>query len=185
MRTGTIFPILWILAGVSTSQAAQQPCSSDVLWRTSDGNSHCPVEYCSGGWNRTGLPAKEQKICLDWDSQHPPKLYKAKPGEKLETLLPNCPVGGGLSCNDDRFQKVWKRVVSNTGEVTMIDMNSITHLENGTTNVSAWRSGDLGTTLLWFDCRGHMRTFLGMDASPVMNAPPRSVGGVIAKIVCK
>jgi len=167
----------------------QEWTPSDEIYRPHPGEAYTPPTYCQ--WNRTGLPAAQQKICLDRDKKNPPKLYKAKPGEMLQKLLPNCQIGGAESCNDDLFQPVWKRIEAANGEVTRIDMNSIQHLSGGTTNVTVYTGAShtmfdsSRLRMLWFDCRGHFRAFDGnAGQSDVLDAPPRSIAGEIANIVC-
>ena len=162
---------------------------ADDIYRPRPGEAYAPATYCD--WNRTGLPPEQQKICLDRDIKNPPKLYKAKPGETLETLLPNCRIGGAESCNDDFFQPVWKRIEADNGQVTRIDMNSIQHIGGGGTNVTVYTGAPHSVfdstrlQMLRFDCQGHFRSFDGnMGQSDVLDAPPRSIAGEIATIVC-
>ena len=171
------------------TQAPKAATSSDEIYRPHPGEEYVPAIYCQ--WNRTGLPSAQQKICLDRDIKNPPKLYKAKPGEMLEVLLPNCQIGGAESCNDDFFQPVWKRIEADNGQVTRIDMNSIQHLGGGTTNVTVYTGAphsmfdSTRLEMLWFDCQGHFRSFgSNMEQSDVLDAPPRSIAGEIANNVC-
>jgi hypothetical protein len=132
---------------------------ADDMYRPRPGEAYDPSIYCE--WNRTGLPAEQQKICLDRDRKNPPKLYEAKPGEILTKLLPSCQLGGVISCNDDLFQPVCEKIEADNGEATKIDMNSIEHFINGTADVVVYTY--VPNTMfdptrlkrLDFDCHGH------------------------------
>jgi hypothetical protein len=70
-------------------------------------------------------------------------------------------------------------------------MNSIQHLGGGATNVTVYTGAphsmfdSTRLEMLWFDCQGHFRSFDGnMGQSDVLDAPPRSISGEIANIVC-
>jgi len=172
-----------------TTQSPGSVTPSDEIYRPHPGEAYAPAIYCE--WNRTGLPLEQQKICRDRDIKNPPKLYKAKPGERLETLLPNCQASETKSCNDDFFQPVWKRIEADNGAVSRVDMNSIRHLPGGTTEVTVYTGAphtmfdSTKLNMLWFDCRGSFRAFDGgMGQSPQLDAPPRSIAGEIAHIVC-
>lgn len=187
---GVVFAIPAYVAGqLISTQRPESAKPADNIYRPRPGEAYAPATYCE--WNRTGLPPEQQEICLDRDIKNPPKLYKAKPGETLETLLPNCRIGGAESCNDDFFQPVWRRIEADNGQVTRIDMNSIQHLGGGGTNVTVYTGAphsmfdSTRLQMLWFDCQGHFRSFDGnMGQSDVLDAPPRSIAGGIANIVC-
>jgi len=172
-----------------TAQASGPATPSDEIYRPHPGEAYAPAVYC--GSNRTGLPPEQQKICLERDTKNPPELYKAKPGETLEKLVPNCQIGGAETCNDDFFQPVWKRIEADNGEVTRIDMNSIQHLADGTTDVTVYTGAphtmfdSTRLKMLWFDCQGHFRAFDGsFGQSEELDTPPRSIAGEIANVVC-
>ena len=70
-------------------------------------------------------------------------------------------------------------------------MNSIQHLAGGTINVTVYTGAphtmfdSTRLKMLWFDCQGHFRAFDGnFGQSEELDAPPRSVAGEIANIVC-
>lgn len=177
------------VGGQPLSAQAPSAVAPDEIYRPNPKEAYVPAIYCD--WNRTGLPPAQQKICLDRDRANKPKLYQAKPGEILIKLLPDCQVGGAMSCNDDLFQPVWKTVEADNGAVTRIDMNSIQHLSGGTTNVTVYTGiphtmfDSTKLKMLWFDCQGHLVEFDGAGGqSPQLDAPPRSVAGEIARIVC-
>jgi hypothetical protein len=190
LLAGVGFTIPACAAGQFISvQTPESTKPADDIYRPRPGEAYTPATYCE--WNRTGLPSEQQKICLDRDRNNPPKLYKAKPGEILVKLLPNCQIGGAASCNDDLYQPVWKEIEADNGEVTKIDMNSIKHLSGGTTDVTIYTGvphtmfDQARLKMLWFDCQGHFMAFDGgMGQSPQLDAPPRSIAGRIAKIVC-
>jgi hypothetical protein len=136
------------------------------------------------------LPPAQLQICLDQDKANPPKIYKAKPGEILTSLLSGCKVGGAVSCNEDLFLPVWLTITADSGEATKIDMNSI--LGGGKsgaavvvyTYVPGTSFDPTRMETLHFDCAGHV-----MEMNPwppvVTDAPPNSVAGEIADIVCQ
>ncbi len=174
---------------ISGSHNVQNPAPAQVdeEWRARPGEVYLPSTYCN--WNRTGLPAAQQKICLDYDRKNLPKVYRPKPGEVLTTLIPSCQIGGAISCNDDLFQKVWLRIEADNGEVTKIDMNSVagtnvggavatiyTYVPNTMFDPSKLRN-------LVFDCAGHYEDVTNMP-SALLDAPPRSVVGRISALAC-
>jgi hypothetical protein len=177
-------PIVFLLAFVICA-GQRVSAESDEIWRPNPNETYGPSTYCQ--WNRTGLPPMQQKICLDRDRANPPKLYQPKPGEILTKLLPECQVGGAISCNDDLFQPVWKRLEAANGEAIKIDMNSIQHFNNGAVEVVVYTYVpntvfDIARLKrLRFDCHGQ---FMELDGGFVSDAPPRSVAGEIADIVC-
>jgi|SRR5665213_9116 len=165
---------------------APAQAQTDEVWRPNPREAYGPSTYCN--WNRTGLPPAQQKICAAEDQKSVARIYKAKPGEVLTTLIPSCQSGGALSCSDDLYQKVWRRIEADNGEVTKIDMNSIEHFNNGTIDVAVYTYVP-NTTFdptrlrrLHFDCHGHFMDNDNMSA--MMDAAPRSVAGEVAAIVC-
>jgi hypothetical protein len=176
--------ILWI--GAITLLSAAIARAGDENYRPAPGQVYDPATYCQ--WNRTSLPAKQLRICLDRDKRNPPTLFKARPGESLTVLLKDCKAGVGAACNSDLFQPVWKRVMADNGESTKVDMNSIEAL-SGSGAIAIVYSYVPNTdydpshlSKLTFDCRGH---FSELGATSVaLDAPPRSIAGRIAALVC-
>ena len=171
-----------------TEPQVREDAQADEMYRPRPGETYSPDTYCD--WNRTGLPARQQKICLDRDRANPPKLYQAKPGEALMKLLPHCDPGGAVSCNNDVFQQVWKRFEADNGEAIYVDMNSVSHPNGGMIwatvyiNVPGAMFDPSRLNNLGFDCAGHYQNMSGEFPFPVLDAPPRSVAGRIASIVC-
>lgn len=163
------------------------PAQADQLWRPNANEVYGPQTYCN--WNRTGLPEAQQRICIERDRRNPPKNYQATKGEALATLLPHCDPSGGLSCNDDIFQKVWLRLEADNGEVTKIDMNSLQRSTVGSveaityTYVPNTAFDQTKLRRLLFDCKGHFMDITNSN-SELLDAPPRSVVGNVASIVC-
>jgi hypothetical protein len=181
-----LLKIALVFTGLAIEVFSQEAVRADEIWHRGPNEAYDPSTYCN--WNRTGLPPVQQRICLDQDRRNPPKLYQAKPGETLTKLIPACDSGGGVSCNSDVFQPVWKRLDAANGEATKIDMNSIEHLSTGAVNVVVYSYvpntmfDPAKLTRLVFDCQGHFMRLGG--ASYPMDAPPHSVAGEIATIVC-
>jgi len=175
-----------LLLGVTALLLLTSGAYADDMYRPKPGEAYDPATYCN--WNRTGLPPSYQKICINRDKKNPPKLYQPKPGEILTTLLPSCQIGGAISCNDDLYQKVWRKIEADNGEVTKVDMNSIEHFNNGTADVVKYTYvpntmfDPNSLVRLKFDCHGH---YMNLDGgSLLLDAPPRSVVGEVAAIAC-
>ena len=171
----------------SSQPSAAATVPRNDIYRPSPGEQYGPETYCE--FNRSGLPEVEQRSCLDFDAKHPPKIYKARPGEVLTKLLQTCATGASISCNADIFQKVWLQIEAENGEVTEIDMNSITRANGNTATAAVYTSvpntifDPTRVRLLVFDCAG--RYMDGTTFPPVMHdAPPRSVAGAVAGVVC-
>lgn len=109
---------------------------------------------------------------------------KAQSSETLVKLVSgNCQA---IKINADFCRKVWKRIEWTTGEVSWVDMDSI---RTGRAYVVTGQDGaplyESKISSLQFDCHGHFDGF-NSDGSeiPLQDAPPRSIAGEIAKIVC-
>jgi hypothetical protein len=87
------------------------------------------------------------------------------------------------------YQKVWKQIDADTGEMTKIDMHSIQRDANGSVMVIVYTSvpnSEFDPTKLRrviFDCSGHFEDVTDTPTS-MMDAPPRSVIGSVSTIVC-
>jgi len=109
--------------------------------------------------------------------------------EALSTLLSNCQIGGRVSCDDDIYQKVWIKIEASDGEVTKVDMHSISRSNLGSveaityTYVPNTRFDPSKLRRLLFDCEGHFMDVTN-SSSQEMDAPPRSVVGQVAALVC-
>jgi hypothetical protein len=112
--------LFFIFMNILVAGASAQ---SNGLWKPHPGESYSPSTYC--GWNRTGLPLEQQKICQKIDGENLPNSYQPNHGEIVTTLVNECNPNGGYSCNNDIFQKVWLVVSSNDGKIIKINMNSI------------------------------------------------------------
>lgn len=116
----------------------------------------------------------------------------AQPGATLVKVFPNCefgpqriPLGGSLG---ELCKPVWKKIEADNGEVTWIDMHSVSptlprevYVYTSVPNTSIDPDA---LTLLFFDCQGHFRSWSSDGPSALMDAPPRSVAGEIAEAVC-
>ncbi len=110
----------------------------------------------------------------------------AQPADALAKIFPTCEFGGALG---ELCKPVWKRIDADNGEVTWIDMQAIgdtlPHMVLVYTSApNAPINPDALTTLL-FDCEGHFQSWGDDGPSAMMDAPPRSVAGAIAAVVCK
>ena len=176
------------LLGVAQQLLILIAINSPLARADSSAGGYGPLTYCQ--WNRTGLSVAQQKICLDMDQKNRPKVYLPKSGEIVTALIPNCSPNGGVSCNDDVFQKVWLQIEANTGEVTKVDMISIHHATNGSALLVAYTS--VPNTMFdpnklqqyIFDCRGHFQPVDNSSTQQPQDAPPRSVAGKMAAIAC-
>lgn len=83
---------------------------------------------------------------------------------------------------------VWKRIEADNGEVTWIDMSSISQTLPREvyvyTSVPNTAIDPDALTMLFFDCQGHFERWSDDGPSALMDAPPRSVAGEIAETVC-
>lgn len=90
----------------------------------------------------------------------------------------------------DVFQKVWRRIEADNGEIIKIDMRSINHSGDRPVDVFVYIDvSDKGfdpmrLRRLLFDCAGHYQDISDMGFSPMQDAPSRSVAGRIQEIVC-
>lgn len=88
----------------------------------------------------------------------------------------------------DLDKPVWKRFEDTTGEVTKVNMRSIQPMQNGGVIVTTYTFApramlDLRRLRrLLFTCRGQYADMASMNV--VIDAPPRSVAGLIAATVC-
>ena len=116
----------------------------------------------------------------------------AQPGETLGKVFPNCefgpqsiPLGGILG---ELCKPVWRRIEADNGEVTWIDMRSISQTLPREvyvyTSVPDTAIDPDALTMLFFDCQGHFERWSDDGPSALMDAPPRSVAGEIAETVC-
>jgi hypothetical protein len=81
----------------------------------------------------------------------------------------------------------WKDILSETGVAIKIDLNSITHYSNGTTEamvylINGTRSPE-NLRGFWFDCQGHYRDQTG-GVGPTLYAAPGSVSARLANVAC-
>lgn len=117
-----------------------------------------PGTYC--GWNRTGLPPMQQRICADFDKQYPPK------------------------------QADWRTIEAGTGARYRIDLNSIRSNGNGSAEIIAYIVEDgrqyrpENLRRLWFDCKGRFNDLTTAPMGESAYAPPGSVIGQISAIAC-
>jgi hypothetical protein len=106
-------------------------------------------------WNRTGLPLQQQAICAALDRK------------------------SGI------YQPRWKAIAADNGASFELDLNSISHNNQGGADavIYAVEGGFNPANMrrLIFDCRGH---YMDADSSTSEYAPPNSVIGQIATIVC-
>jgi hypothetical protein len=121
-----------------------------------------------------------------------PVTESAQPSETLVKVFPNCefgpqriPLGGILG---ELCKPVWKRIEADNGEVTWIDMRSISQTLPREvyvyTSVPNTAIDPDALTMLFFDCQGHFERWSDDGPSALMDAPPRSVAGEIAETVC-
>lgn len=86
------------------------------------------------------------------------------------------------------YKSNWQSVEALDGSVYKIDMNSISHMNNGTAALIVYMvEGDdydpRNVKRLWFDCRGHYRDNTG-GISVTLYAAPRSMAGQLSNIAC-
>jgi hypothetical protein len=105
------------------------------------------------------------------------------PTEALVKVMPTCMYGGPF---DELCKPVWRKIEADNGEVTWVDVYSIsggwvttyTGVPNDGINVNSLEK-------IFFDCRGHYEVWGDEGPSPMMDAPPRSIAGLTASIVCR
>jgi|GEM_PF-5593485 len=83
----------------------------------------------------------------------------------------------------------WKNIEADNGAVYKIDLNSISHYNNGTADVVVYAVEGASYNpenmrRLWFDCQGHFRDETGPGFGPTEYAPPRSIAGRISQVAC-
>lgn len=86
------------------------------------------------------------------------------------------------------YKSNWKSFEAVDGSVYKIDMNSISHMHNGTAELIVYVvEGDeydpRNVKRLWFDCRGRYRDQTN-GISATLYAPPRSMAGQLSGIAC-
>jgi hypothetical protein len=82
----------------------------------------------------------------------------------------------------------WQSVEADNGAVYKINLNSISHNNNGTADVVIYAAEGPGYNpanmrRLWFDCQGRYRD-LTAPGLPTQYAPPRSIAGRLSEIAC-
>lgn len=174
--------ILLGIAAVLLLAAAAEP---DELYRPRPAEAYEPAAYCD--WNRTGLPERFRRICVDRDRKAQPKLYRPRPGENPTALLSDCKIDGPISCNNDIFQKVWLQISDAAGAEYKINMNSIAPTAGNGARVVIYYVEDgsfkeQNLDVLQFDCRGNYLSTSGRTQSRF--AAPKSVVGIISTRVC-
>ncbi len=83
----------------------------------------------------------------------------------------------------------WQKVEADNGAVYQVDLNSISHFNNGTAETVVYAVEGPGYNpenmrRLWFDCQGKYRDSTGPGIAPTSYAPPRSIIGRISQIAC-
>jgi hypothetical protein len=167
-----------------------------------DGTHGCHFYFTGGGSFTLGWQTRLDRIKCDskWSSQDGHltnivvtfttlKVYKPGPGEIRLPVLPNSLDGRLIGAPEDAFLQVWKPIESDTGEVSYINMKSI---ERGAAGMQVWIYTSVPNTIfdidklrvLAFECKGHVMPFDDEGMTKWMDAPPRSVVGAIANIVC-
>ena len=130
---------------------------ADDKYRPSPRETYDPDTYCA--WNRSGLPPAQQKICQDYDKKN--GVYKPK----------------------------WQSLEAADGSVFRIDLNSIALRSTGAVDATVYAvQGEAydprNLRRYMFDCQGHYMDLDAMQLTAPVYAPPRSVAGQIADIVC-
>src|SRR5882672_2068261 len=100
----------------------------------------------------------------------------------LMLVSPALPQGGNKQAN-------WQSVEADNGAVYKIDMNSISHNNNGTADLVVYAVEGPGYNpanmrRLWFDCQGRYRDLSAPGIGPTQYAPPRSIAGRLSEIAC-
>jgi hypothetical protein len=108
--------------------------------------------------------------------------FAAKVIGTLIFASPTCSQGGDVRAN-------WQNVEADNGAIYKVDLNSISHYNNGTADVvvyavegSSYNPENMRR--LWFDCQGRFRDETGRHIGPAQYAPPRSIAGRIGEIAC-
>jgi hypothetical protein len=96
-------------------------------------------------------------------------------------------VSPALCQNGDKAN--WQSVEADNGALYKIDLNSISHLNNGTADAIVYAVDGAGYNpenmrRLWFDCHGHYQDLTGPGVGPTQYAPPRSIAGRLSEIAC-
>lgn len=84
----------------------------------------------------------------------------------------------------------WQTIEADNGAVLAVDMGSVVHGANGGAYVVAYAvEGELfdpnGMRAFNLDCAGHFTVMSPGAISPLTYAPPRSVAGQVAALVCQ
>lgn len=115
-------------------------------------------------------------------------LLAAIAASSLTPLLKECgaiPASHG-ACDSDIYKPVWRKIIADNGEITKVDMASTQPFAGGAratiyTYTAGTRFDPSQMSTLHFDCRGKYEVE-GHGGSE--DAPPRSVVGRVATIVC-
>ena len=83
----------------------------------------------------------------------------------------------------------WQNIEADNGAAYKIDLNSISHYNNGTADVVVYAVEGPGFNpenmrRLWFDCKGRYKDLTVSVTSPTHYAPPRSIAGKLSEIAC-
>ncbi len=135
-------------------------------------------------------PSPDECAQIEKQAGIPVAPISSKAESNLTALIPTCDSQSGTDCTQDIYQKVWIRLEADNGEVTKADMKSVQHYNNGAVDVAVYtyvpntpfNPGKMKR--LHFDCQGQF-TDDSDGISAVMDAPPRSIAGQIAAVVCK
>jgi hypothetical protein len=108
--------------------------------------------------------------------------FAAKVIGTLIFAYPTCSQGGEVQAH-------WQNVEADNGAIYKIDLNAISHYNNGTADVVVYavegsRYNPENMRRLWFDCHGRFRDETGAHIGSTQYAPPRSIAGRIGKIAC-
>lgn len=102
----------------------------------------------------------------------------------LRPVFPRCTPADASGPNGMFCRPIWGQLIADNGEPNYIDLKDLMPLVNG--GVSAYVVFGDGSDpseyhQLFFDCRGHVSDVSNMVP---MDAPPRSVGGQLARAAC-
>jgi hypothetical protein len=83
----------------------------------------------------------------------------------------------------------WQNIEADNGAGYKIDLNSISHYNNGTADVVVYAVEGPGYNpenmrRLWFDCKGRYKDLTVSVVGPTRYAPPRSIAGKLSEIAC-
>jgi hypothetical protein len=83
----------------------------------------------------------------------------------------------------------WQNIEADNGAAYKIDLNSISHYNNGTADVVVYAVEGPGYNpenmrRLWFDCKGRYKDLTVSVTAPTQYAPPRSIAGKLSEIAC-